>query len=128
MRQPLVLIVDDTEDNRVLYSAAFSYAGFRVKTASHGREALDEVASEMPDAILMDLAMPVMDGWQTTRTLKQDERTRVIPVIVVTGQVTEDSLNRAREAGADHVCTKPCMPRRLVELVTDRLSRVASRS
>src|SRR6185436_9033081 len=73
---PLVLIVDDMHDNREMYAQFLRFAGFRVEAAGDGFEALDKARSVRPNVIIMDLALPGMDGWETTRRIKDDERTR----------------------------------------------------
>jgi two-component system cell cycle response regulator DivK len=107
-------VVDDLEDNRHLYATYFAYAGFRVAVAEDGEEALARVAKEKPDLIVMDLSMPRMDGWEATRLIKSNPRTKDIIVVVVTGHATTDDLHRARAAGADAICTKPCLPQDLL--------------
>lgn len=125
-RAPLVLIVDDIDDNRDLYAAYLVHQGFRVDDASHGHAALAKVEVEIPDAIVMDLAMPGLDGWETTRRIKADPRTANVVVVVVTGHATEEELARARAMGADEVCTKPCLPSDLVAMIR-RLLTVKAR-
>lgn len=118
---PLLLVVDDIEDNRDLYASYFEYAGFRVEQANDGEEALAKVAREKPDAIIMDLAMPRLDGWEATRLIKTNPRTKDVVVIVLTGHVTPDDLTRARAAGADEIRGKPCMPADMLLLVRSLL-------
>jgi CheY-like chemotaxis protein len=83
--QPLVLIVDDFEDNREMYAEYLSYSGYRVEQASDGEQAVELAQRIRPDVVVMDLSLPVMDGWEATRRLKSDPRTRNIPVIALTG-------------------------------------------
>src|SRR4051812_10784055 len=80
---PLVLVVDDLEDNRDIYGTYFEYAGFRVARAEDGEQALAKVTVEKPDLIVMDLCMPQMDGWEATRMLKSNPRTKGIVIVVV---------------------------------------------
>jgi len=115
--QPLVLLVDDAEDVRELYSESFSNAGFQVDHAVDGEHALLKMGSRMPDVVVMDLAMPVLDGWEATRRIKAHARTRHIPVIALTGDGSEAGLQRAEDAGADVVVTKPCTPQALIVMV-----------
>ncbi len=114
---PLVLIVDDHEDTRVLYGEFFLHSGYRVDYAIDGEDALAKVSALAPDLVVMDLAMPVVDGWEATLRLKAHAKTADIPVIVLTGHVTGDNLQRAEDAGADAVLTKPCLPQILLDLV-----------
>ena len=107
---PLVLIVDDYEDNREMYSSYLDYAGLRVAEAANGTEALSKTSELMPDLIVMDLSLPGIDGWQATRTIKQDPRTRHILVLALTGHALEGASQSATEAGCDGFLTKPCLP------------------
>ena len=120
---PLILLVDDIEDNRDLYATYFTYAGYRVEQARDGDEALAKVAREKPHLIVMDLAMPILDGWEATRIVKSNPRTQDIIVIVLTGHTTPEDLARARAAGADEVCTKPCYPHDLLGKIRVLLGR-----
>jgi two-component system, cell cycle response regulator DivK len=115
LQTPSVLVVDDLEDNRQIYAAYFEHFGFRVDEASDGEEALAKIAAARPDLIIMDLSMPRMDGWEATRRIKSNPATEGIVVLVLTGFASEEDLRRAREAGADEVCTKPCLPADLLE-------------
>lgn len=117
-----VLVVDDVEDNRELYASYFTYAGFRVDQAADGEEALSKIARDQPDLVIMDLSMPRMDGWEATRLIKSNPRTKAIIVVVVSGFATRTDLDRARAAGADDVCTKPCSPKDLLARVEKLLA------
>ncbi|HEY7141998.1 MAG TPA: response regulator [Methylomirabilota bacterium] len=114
---PLVLIVDDVQDNRTVYVLFLRFSGFRVAEAENGLEALRQAETLMPDVIVMDLSLPVMDGWEATRRLKKDPRTRKIPVVVLTGHALPEHARAAREAGCDLVITKPCLPDQLMEAI-----------
>jgi two-component system cell cycle response regulator DivK len=104
---PLVLIVDDAEDARDIYSEFFAHSGWRVALAVDGEHALLKIVSVMPALVIMDLSMPVLDGWDATRQIRSHPKTKHIPVIALTGHVSEEHLQRARDAGADAVLTKP---------------------
>ena len=108
-----VLVVDDVEDNRDLYATYLEHCGFRADQACDGEEALAKITREPPDVVIMDLSMPNLDGWEATRLVKSNPRTRHVIVIVVTGNATDGNMAAARAAGADEVCTKPSMPRAL---------------
>src|SRR5262249_15295979 len=82
---PLILVVDDYQDAREMYAEYLQFSGFRVAEARNGNEAVDQAFALKPDLILMDLSLPGMDGWEATRQLKADERTRNIPVVALTG-------------------------------------------
>jgi two-component system cell cycle response regulator DivK len=112
---PLVLIVDDVQDNRTIYVLFLKFSGFRIAEAENGAEALHKAATLLPDVIVMDLSLPVMDGWEATRRLKRDPRTRPIPVVALTGHALPEHARTAREAGCDLVITKPCLPDQLLD-------------
>lgn len=120
---PLILVVDDFEDNRAMYAVYLTYSGYDVAEAADGEEAVEVARRRMPDAIVMDLSLPVMDGWEATRRLKADERTRHIPIIALTGHALAGHSRGAREAGCDAFLAKPCLPEMLVEKVQDLLNR-----
>ncbi len=110
----LVLVVDDFLDNREMYSEFLSFSGFRVIEASNGLEAVETAKAHRPDIIIMDLSLPVMDGWEATRLLKADQGTRNIPVVALTGHSLAAHSKDAQAAGCDSVLTKPCLPDQLV--------------
>jgi two-component system, cell cycle response regulator DivK len=120
---PLVLIVDDVDDGREICAEYLEYRGFRVATAADGLEALEKAFELIPDIILMDLSLPKLDGWEATRRLKQDDRTREIPVIALTAHALASTHDRAREAGCDSVVTKPVLPKDLEQEVRRQLEK-----
>lgn len=111
------MVVDDVEDNRDVYALYFAHAGFDVDQATNGEEALARIHENQPDVVIMDLSMRGIDGWEATRIIKSNPRTKKIVVIVVTGHATAEDTQRARAAGADDVCTKPCLPEILLAKV-----------
>jgi CheY-like chemotaxis protein len=111
---PLVLVVDDFLDAREMYAEYFVFSGFRVAEAANGTEALAKAIELVPQVILMDLSMPGMDGWEATRRLKADSRTKDIPVIALTGHALTGFQESAKLAGCDAFVTKPCLPDTLV--------------
>jgi two-component system cell cycle response regulator DivK len=115
--RPLVLVVDDFIDAREMYAEYFVFSGFRVVEASNGAEAVQKALELTPQVILMDLSMPGMDGWEATRRLKADRRTKDIPVIALTGHALTGFSESAKLAGCDAFVTKPCLPDTLVEEV-----------
>jgi CheY-like chemotaxis protein len=119
---PLVLVVDDFTDAREMYAEYLQFSGFRVAEAGNGLEALEKAFELLPDIILMDLSMPGMDGWEATRQLKADHRTRHIPVIAVTGHALAGHSEGAKKAGCDAFVTKPCLPDALVAEVRKMLA------
>jgi CheY-like chemotaxis protein len=119
---PLILVVDDYDDAREMYSEYLQFCGFRVAEARNGNEALEQAFAVKPDLILMDLSLPGMDGWEATRQLKADERTRQIPVVALTGHALAGASEGAKKAGCDSFVTKPCLPDDLVVEVRRMLS------
>ena len=111
---PLVLVVEDYQDAREMYAAYLQFSGYRVAEATNGLEAIDRANELMPDIILMDLALPKMDGWEATRRLKLQESTRHIPIVALTGHALAGHAEGARQAGCDAFVTKPCLPDALV--------------
>src|SRR5881396_4031521 len=113
--RPRVLVVDDYPDAREMYSEYLEFSGFDVIQAVNGIEALQQAVDAAPDIILMDLSLPVMDGWEATRRLKADERTANIPVVALTGHALAGISEGAKKAGCDAFVTKPCLPDDLVK-------------
>ena len=109
-----VLLVDDYADAREMYSEYLEFAGFEVVQAGNGMEALQRAIDTAPDIILMDLSLPVMDGWEATRRLKADHRTAAIPVVALTGHALASISEGAKQAGCAAFVTKPCLPEDLV--------------
>jgi two-component system cell cycle response regulator DivK len=114
MTRPLVLVVEDYQDAREMYAAYLQFSGFQVAEATNGVEAIEKSIELMPDIILMDLALPKMDGWEATRRLKLSEKTRHIPIVALTGHALAGHAEGARQAGCDSFVTKPCLPDALV--------------
>jgi two-component system, cell cycle response regulator DivK len=127
--RPRVLVVDDYPDAREMYAEYLAYSGFEVIEAGNGLEALERAADSGPDIILMDLSLPVMDGWEATRRLKADKATADIPIVALTGHALAGILEGARKAGCDAFVTKPCLPEDLVKEIRKVLdaSSVAAR-
>lgn len=120
--RPLVLIVEDERDLRVLYAEHLSLCGFEVVQAANGAEAITTTSSLSPDVVLMDLSLPVVDGWEATRFLKNDERTAHIPVVALTAHHGAGELQKATHAGCDWFVPKPCPPDALVAEIRRVLS------
>ena len=102
-----ILYIEDTENNRILVTRFLEKAGHTVQTAELAEAGLALAAAELPDLILMDMALPGVDGWEATRRLKCDPRLRHIPVIAVTAHVMEGDREKALAAGCDDYDTKP---------------------
>ena len=107
---PLVLIVDDSVDARTMYGDYLELCGYRVVTAGDGIQALAAAQAEWPAVILMDLAMPRMDGWEAIRRLRADPMTAEIPIVALSAFAFGDVPQRARDVGADLCLSKPCLP------------------
>ncbi len=112
-----VLIVEDNEMNRDMLSRRLQRKGFDVEIAVDGQEGVDMAASGSPDVVLMDMSLPVIDGWEATRRLKADAATRSIPVIALTAHAMEGDREKALEAGCDDYDTKPINFKRLLEKI-----------
>jgi two-component system, OmpR family, phosphate regulon response regulator PhoB len=124
---PLLLVVEDHEDTRVLYAECLSKAGFRVQVATNGNEALVVALAEPPDAIVLDLAMPRLDGWETARLLRAYGRTRTIPIVACTARTDSYDVARAKDAGCDRVVFKPCSPEELEKVVRQAIPAIGER-
>src|SRR6266508_6532634 len=111
MVEPLVLIVEDDLSTRVMYRDYLSQSGFRTIEAHNGYQALDKAQQLHPDAVITDLAVPGMDGFEFCRALQQSAATRAIPILAVTGHSEYlDQPDRFTQAGIAHVLIKPCAP------------------
>jgi two-component system, cell cycle response regulator DivK len=114
---PKILLVEDNEMNRDMLSRRLARKGFEVVCAVDGAEGVAMAASEVPDLILMDMSLPVMDGWEATRRLKAAAATRAIPVIALTAHAMDGDEQKARDAGCDDYDTKPIdLPRLLAKI------------
>jgi two-component system cell cycle response regulator DivK len=116
-----ILVVEDQEDNRQILRDLLGSVGFEMAEAGDGQEALAEVAKQRPDLILMDIQLPVMDGYEATRRLKSDPATKSIPIIVVTSYALSGDEGKARAAGCDAYVTKPYSPKQLLAKVKEFL-------
>lgn len=113
-RRPLVLLVEDQSDLRQLYARQLTISGFDVIEADNGEDAVARTSEHTPDVVLMDLSLPVVDGWEATRRLKNDERTAHIPIVALTAHDGSGELQRATRAGCDWFVPKPCPPEALI--------------
>jgi CheY-like chemotaxis protein len=116
-RPPTVLIVEDNEDNRIVYSTMLRHFGFAVDEAENGAEGILKARSNLPDLILMDIAIPLVDGWEAVRRLKKDPSTAHIPIVALTAHAMPADRERAIQVGCDGYLAKPCEPRAVVEEV-----------
>jgi CheY-like chemotaxis protein len=112
-----ILLVEDNEMNRDMLSRRLTRRGFAVLIAEDGRKAVDMAVSEKPDLILMDISLPVMDGWEATRRVKGNAETAAIPIIALTAHALVEDRDKALEAGCDDFDTKPIeLPRLLAKI------------
>jgi two-component system, cell cycle response regulator DivK len=109
-----VLLVEDNEMNRDMLSRRLIRRGFQVVFAMDGQQGIDLARSERPDVILMDMSLPIIDGWEATRRLKADDATRSVPVIGLTAHAMSGDREKAIEAGCDDYDTKPVELDRLI--------------
>ena len=123
---PKILLVEDNEMNRDMLSRRLTRKGFDVVIAIDGGEALEMVVNEKPALILMDMSLPVLDGWEATRRLKADEATRGIPVIALTAHAMSSDREKCLDAGCDDYDTKPIELKRLLEKMQTQLERVGA--
>ena len=118
-----ILLVEDNEMNRDMLSRRLERKGFQVAIAIDGQQGVEMAAADLPALILMDMSLPVLDGWEATRRIKADERTRHIPVIALTAHAMQGDEIKAREAGCDDYDTKPVELPRLLDKIQAQLNR-----
>ena len=119
----LVLIAVDSPDARALYGEYLEFCGFRVMTAAEGGRAVAIARAERPEVIIMDLAMPRVDGCEAIRQLRADPRTVEIPIVALSSTAVGEEPDSARAAGAELCLTKPCLPSQLGRVVRAMLWR-----
>jgi CheY-like chemotaxis protein len=121
LQEPLVLIVEDDFGTRAMYRDYLNHSGFRTVDAHNGHQALEKAQALHPNAVLTDLAVPGMDGFEFCRALRRSDETRSIPILAVTGHSEYlDDPNRFAQAGISHVLTKPCPP----DVIAEELRRL----
>jgi CheY-like chemotaxis protein len=114
---PKILLVEDNEMNRDMLSRRLLRKGYQVVLALDGQSGLETTQTELPDLVLMDMSLPLLDGWEATRRLKADPDTRHIPVIALTAHAMSSDREKALEAGCDDYDTKPVeLPRLLTKI------------
>ena len=117
-----ILVVEDQPDNRQIIRDMLVDTGYEIDEAENGEEALAAIAKQRPDLILMDIQLPVMDGYAATRRIKNDPALKSIPVIAVTSYALSGEEKKAREAGCDDYVPKPYSPRQLLAKIRQYLS------
>ena len=120
---PRILIVEDNEENRDALSRRLKRRGYDVVTAADGQQGVDMTRAERPDLILMDMNMPVLDGWQATRQLRADDATKDLPVIGLTAHAMAGDREKALEAGCTDYHTKPVDFPRLMGQIEELLKK-----
>ena len=119
---PKILLVEDNEMNRDMLSRRLQRKGYEVVLAVDGQSGVEMTQTEAPDLVLMDMSLPVLDGWEATRRLKADAVTRHIPVIALTAHAMSSDREKALEAGCDDYDTKPVELARLLGKIEALLS------
>ncbi len=116
-----ILVVEDQEDNRQILRDLLASTDYEIMEAENGLEALAAVAKHRPDLILMDIQLPIIDGYEATRRIKADPELRSIPIIAVTSYALSGDEAKAREAGCDAYVPKPYSPRQLLAKINEFL-------
>ena len=127
-RLPRVLLVEDNEMNRDMLSRRLTRKGFNVTWATNGLAGVEEGLANPPDLILMDLGMPVLDGWEAARRLRSEDRTKQIPIIALTAHALETDRLKALECGFNAFATKPIDFERLLQVMHEFLSTSAKQT
>jgi two-component system cell cycle response regulator DivK len=117
-----ILVIEDQEDNRKILRDLLTSADFEVFEAKDGEEGVAAAAAQRPDLILMDIQLPLLDGYEATRRIKADPALRAIPIIVITSYALSGDDDKARAAGCDAYFSKPFSPRQLLAKVREYLS------
>ena len=123
---PKILLVEDNEMNRDMLSRRLIRNGYEVVIAVDGQQGVDMALSQLPDLILMDMSLPVIDGWEATRQVRANDATRKIPVIALTAHAMAGDREKAMEAGCDDYDTKPVEISRLLGKITALLATKAA--
>ncbi|HZN66670.1 MAG TPA: response regulator [Tepidisphaeraceae bacterium] len=118
-----ILIVEDNEDNWQILSRRLRRRGYDVVVARNGKQGMDMAKTEKPDLILMDMNLPLVDGWEATRLLKKSNKTRHVPVVALTAHAMSGDRDKCIEAGCDDYHTKPVELTRLLEQIEALLAK-----
>jgi two-component system cell cycle response regulator DivK len=116
-----ILVIEDQEDNRAILRDLLTSTGYEVLEAVNGEEGVRMAAAHPPDLILMDIQLPVLDGYEATRRIKAQEQLRAIPIIAVTSYALSGDEDKARAAGCDGYVTKPFSPYGLLSVIRSHL-------
>ncbi|MDH3592715.1 MAG: response regulator [Planctomycetota bacterium] len=123
---PKILLVEDNEMNGDMLSRRLARRGFDVSIATDGRAGIQQALSDRPDLVLMDMSLPVLDGWETTRRMRADPALARIPIIALTAHVLSDDRERCLQAGCDEYDSKPIEFARLLHKITKLLEKRAA--
>ena len=118
-----ILLVEDNEMNREMLSRRLTKLDYEIITAEDGQQGVDVATKEQPDLVLMDMSLPVMDGWEATRRLKANEATRMLPIIGLSAHAMSEDAEKALQAGCDDYDTKPVDIERLTSKINALLGR-----
>src|SRR2546426_8036562 len=121
-----ILLVEDNEMNRDMLSRRLERKGYTVAIAIDGQQAVDMASADPPALILMDMSLPVLDGWEATRRIKSNEATKGIPIIALTAHAMQGDEHKAKEAGCDDFDTKPVELTRLLGKIEAQLNRISA--
>ena len=121
-----ILLVEDNEMNRDMLSRRLERKGYAIVMALDGQQAVDMASSEAPALILMDMSLPIIDGWEATRRIKSNAATKGIPIIALTAHAMQGDELKAKEAGCDDFDTKPVELPRLLEKIEAQLKRIGA--
>jgi two-component system, cell cycle response regulator DivK len=117
-----VLLVEDNEDNQAIYRTILEHFDYEVLDARNGKRGIELAREEHPDLILMDISIPIIDGWTAIRTLKEDDDTGDIPIVALTAHALQSDRDKAMELGCDGYLAKPVEPRQVIAEVERILS------
>ncbi len=120
---PTILLVEDNEMNRDMLSRRLTRKGFEVVVATNGEQGISLAIEHAPDLILMDMSLPIISGWEATRTLKSSPQTQSIPIIALTAHAMSTDRDQALQAGCDDYDTKPIDLIRLLQKIEDVLTK-----
>ena len=121
-----ILLVEDNEMNRDMLSRRLERKGYAITMALDGQQAIDMATADPPALILMDMSLPVIDGWEATRRIKANPATKGIPIIALTAHAMQGDEQKAKEAGCDDFDTKPVELPRLLEKIQAQLNRIGA--
>ena len=113
----LILVVEDNEVNQLLTASVLEREGFEVDVVGSSAQAIEQLANRKPDLILMDIQLPILDGYETTRQIKADPDLKAIPIIAVISFAMKGDEDKARASGCDHYVTKPYSPLQLLRII-----------